>query len=172
MPDALSEVIAIGLRWGDEAENLTPEQPLTIADTDGVPPAIRAPGGRIRALAAALVEPGGRYAGPFESFILALIVLSVASVVVEAIPGLPGWARCCCALLEIFVVVVFSVEYLLRIAVARSKLRFILSFQGVVDLLSIAPFYIADVDTRWLRLLRMLRLLRVLKLRTHVLENR
>jgi serine phosphatase RsbU (regulator of sigma subunit) len=132
---------------------------------------MRAPAGRMRALAAAFVEPGGRYSGPFESFILALIVVSVASIVVEAIPDLPGWVTALLRLLEIFVVVVFSLEYLMRIALARSKLRFIFSFQGVVDLLSIAPFYIAGIDTRWLRLLRMLRLLRVLKLRTHVLEE-
>jgi len=40
----------------------------------------------------------------------------------------------------------------------------------VVDLLSIAPFYLGGVDTRWLRTLRLLRLLRVLKLRTHLLD--
>ena len=126
---------------------------------------------RIRALAASLVEPGGRYAGAFESFILALIVVSVASVVLEAIPDLPAWATGVLRLVEVFVVVVFSIEYLMRIALARDKLRFILSFQGVVDLLSIAPFYLLALDTRWLRLLRMLRLLRVLKLRTHILEE-
>jgi sigma-B regulation protein RsbU (phosphoserine phosphatase) len=125
----------------------------------------------LRALAASLVEPGGRYAGPFENFILALVVLSVASVVLEAIPALPGWAIRALRLEEIFVVAVFSLEYLLRLAVARHKIRFIFSFQGIVDLLSFAPFYLAAFDTRWLRILRMLRLLRVLKLQTHVLEE-
>jgi phosphoserine phosphatase RsbU/P len=40
-----------------------------------------------------------------------------------------------------------------------------------VDLLAIAPFYLARFDTRWLRALRLLRLVRVLKLQTHVLET-
>jgi sigma-B regulation protein RsbU (phosphoserine phosphatase) len=117
-----------------------------------------------------LVEPGGRYAGAFETLILGLIVLSVASIVIEAIPDLPDWAAALLRAGEVFVVAVFSLEYLMRLMVARHKLRFILSFQGIVDLLAIAPFYLARFDTRWLRLLRMLRLLRVLKLRTHILE--
>ena len=125
----------------------------------------------LRALAASLVDPGGRYAGPFETFILALVALSVASIVLEAIPNLPVWAVRTLWFGEIFVVAVFSLEYLLRLLVARHKIKFILSFQGVVDLLSFAPFYLAAFDTRWLRLLRMLRLLRVLKLRTHILEE-
>ena len=40
-----------------------------------------------------------------------------------------------------------------------------------MDLISIAPFYLAGVDARAVRALRLLRLLRVLKLQTHILEN-
>lgn len=134
-------------------------------------PAVATQARGVRGLAASLVEPGGRYAGGFETFILGLIVLSVASVVIEAIPDLPEWAAALLRASEIFIVAVFSIEYVLRVIVARHKLRFIVSFQGIVDLLSIAPFYLAGFDTRWLRVLRMLRLLRVLKLRTHILEE-
>jgi len=97
-------------------------------------------------------------------------VLSVASVGLEATGDLPRWAARALHVGEIVVVAVFSLEYLLRIVAARDKLKFILSFEGVVDLLSIAPFYLAGFDARWLRLVRMLRLLRVLKLRTYRLE--
>ena len=51
---------------------------------------------------------------------------------------------------------------------AESRLGFVFRFQGLVDLISIAPFYLAGVDTRAVRALR---LLRVLKLQTHILEN-
>jgi voltage-gated potassium channel len=51
---------------------------------------------------------------------------------------------------------------------AESRLGFVFSFQGLVDLISIAPFYLAGVDTRAVRALR---LLRVLKLQTHILEK-
>ena len=128
-------------------------------------------GGRVRQLAELLLLRPGPYARGFENLILALILLSVASVGLEAMPGLPGWATRVLRIEEIVVVTVFSLEYLLRIAAAREKLAFIFSFYGLVDLLSIAPFFLAGVDTRWLRAVRMLRLVRVLKLRTHVLES-
>jgi phosphoserine phosphatase RsbU/P len=125
----------------------------------------------IRNAAQMFVEPDGRYARGFDNLILALIVLSVASVGLETIPGLPAWAIRALRLSEIAIVAVFSLEYLLRVVAAKEKLRFILSFAGLVDLLSIAPFYLAGFDSRWLRTLRLLRLLRVLKLQTHVLET-
>ena len=124
----------------------------------------------VRGLAELLVLRSGPYARAFENLILALIVLSVASIGVEAIPGLPAWATRALRVEEIAVVAVFSLEYLLRIVAAKNKLAFIFSFHGLVDLLSIAPFYLAGVDARWLRVLRLLRLLRVLKLQTHILE--
>jgi phosphoserine phosphatase RsbU/P len=118
-----------------------------------------------------LLRPDRRFGRAFENLILALIVLSVASVILEATPGLPAWARRAFRVEEIVVVSVFSLEYLLRLVAAEDKKAFVFSFQGIVDLLSIAPFYLAGVDTRAVRALRLLRLLRVLKLQTHILEN-
>ena len=123
----------------------------------------------VRGLAGLLLESRSPWAQSFEKLILGLIVFSVASVGLEAIPGLPLWATRALRAGEIIVVAVFTLEYLLRIVAAREKLKYILSFQGAVDLLSIAPFYLAGFDTRWLRTLRLLRLVRVLKLRTDLL---
>ncbi len=133
-------------------------------------PATAALSAPVRRLAELLVGRRGRYAEAFENLIVALIVLSIASIGVEAIPGLPGWAARALRIEEIVVVAVFSFEYLLRIVAAPHKLGFIFSFQGVVDLLAIAPFYLLGFDARWLRALRLLRLLRILKLQTHFLE--
>jgi sigma-B regulation protein RsbU (phosphoserine phosphatase) len=125
----------------------------------------------LRAQAQALLRPDRPIGRAFENLILALIVLSVASVILEATPGLPAWAKRALHVEEIIVVSVFSFEYLLRLVAAENKAAFVFSFAGVVDLLSIAPFYLAGVDTRAVRALRLLRLLRVLKLQTHILEN-
>jgi sigma-B regulation protein RsbU (phosphoserine phosphatase) len=134
------------------------------------PPALKSPQAGVRRLADSLVTGDGRYARAFESLILALIVFSVLSVGLVATPGLPEWALKALRVGEVVVVAVFTLEYLLRIVAAPQKLSFIFSFQGLVDFVSIAPFYLGGFDTRWLRMLRMLRLLRVLKLRTHLLE--
>ncbi len=133
--------------------------------------AVRSATAAIHLLAERLLRPDGRYGRAFDSLILALIVLSVMSVVLETSPGLPAWARRAFHVEEIVVVSVFSFEYLLRLVAAKQKRAFIFSFQGLVDLISIAPFYLAGIDARSVRALRLLRLVRVLKLQTRVLEN-
>jgi sigma-B regulation protein RsbU (phosphoserine phosphatase) len=129
----------------------------------------RATSGAVHRLADLLLG-SGPHAQQFEKLILGLIVFSVASIGLEAIPGLPDWTTRVLAIAEVAVVVVFSFEYLLRIVAAPKKLAFIFSYQGLVDLLAIAPFFLVGFDTRWLRALRLLRLVRVLKLQTHMLE--
>jgi serine phosphatase RsbU (regulator of sigma subunit) len=125
---------------------------------------------RMRVLAGSLLLRDGAYARAFDNLILALIVLSVISVGLESIPGLPPWAVRALRIEEIIVVSVFSFEYLLRLATAERKLAFVFSFYGVVDLVSIAPFFLVGIDARYVRVLRLLRLLRVMKLQRHVLE--
>ena len=126
---------------------------------------------KIRGFAQLLTESRGPYARAFENLIVALIIFSVASIGVESIPGLPDWVMRTLHVAEIVVVAVFTFEYLLRVIAARNKLGFIFSYQGLIDLVAIAPFYAGGFDARWVRALRLLRLLRVLKLQTHYLEK-
>jgi serine phosphatase RsbU (regulator of sigma subunit) len=133
--------------------------------------ALRSAGAAVRERMQVLLRSDRRTGRAFDNLILALIVLSVASVLLEATPGLPDWTRRAFHIEEIVVVSVFSFEYLLRLVAAENRLAFVFSFQGLVDLISIAPFYLAGVDARAVRALRLLRLLRVLKLQTHILEN-
>ena len=67
-----------------------------------------------------------------------------------------------------FFVTIFSLEYLVRILVAKEKTKFIFSFWGVIDLLDILPFYLfaygMTFDLIMLRAFRLLRLVRLLKL--------
>lgn len=101
----------------------------------------------------------------FAFFIQALILLSLITFSVETLPNLKPETRYLLRAIEIFCVVVFTVEYILRIYVADSKPRFIFSFFGIIDLLAILPFYLSfGVDLKSLRALRFLRLFRVLKL--------
>jgi len=86
--------------------------------------------------------------------------------------------------IELVSIIIFSIEYLLRLWVAAYKppalsaknpflsklppfLRYMFSPMGIVDLLAILPFYlpfVVNIDLRLLRVLRMVRLIRVLKL--------
>lgn len=66
-------------------------------------------------------------------------------------------------------VIIFSLEYLLRLLVCKSKGRFIMTFLNVIDLLSVLPFYVRivikqDSATDALRIMRVVRLARALRL--------
>lgn len=101
----------------------------------------------------------------FDFFIQFLIVLSVITFSIETIPTIKPETRAILHAIEIFCVVVFTLEYISRIYIAEKKLKFIFSFFGLIDLLAILPFYLSfGVDLRSLRVLRMFRLLRLLKL--------
>ncbi len=101
----------------------------------------------------------------FAFFIQALILVSVVTFSVETIPNLKPQTRTILQSIEWFSVIVFTLEYLLRIFVADSKPKFIFSFFGIIDFLAILPFYLSfGVDLRSLRALRFLRLFRILKL--------
>lgn len=104
----------------------------------------------------------GRY---FALFIQALIVLSLVTFSLETLPSLTAGQRAVLRAVEVVTVLIFTLEYLLRVYTAEQKLKFIFSFYGLVDLLAILPFYLAtSVDMRSLRAFRLLRLLRILKI--------
>lgn len=131
----------------------------------------RSPWARLHDLAITLIDDDGPPARRFENLIMALIAVSLVSVGLEMLPQLPPWAQSLLYATEVVVVAVFSLEYLLRFIAARNKLGFVFSFYGLVDLLAIAPFFLAGLDLRFLRALRVLRVLRVLKVQRRVLES-
>lgn len=101
----------------------------------------------------------------FDFFIQILIVISLISFSIETLPNLAPETYALLSAIEVFVVVVFTIEYLLRIILSEKKLGYIFSFYGIIDLLSILPFYLtATVSLQALKMLRLLRLLRILKL--------
>lgn len=100
----------------------------------------------------------------FDLSIQVLIVLSLITFSVSTIPDLSEQATAILFIAEIVTVVIFSLEYLLRIFVADRKLNYIFSFYGIVDFLAIIPFYLgAAIDLRSIRIFRLFRLFRIFK---------
>lgn len=100
----------------------------------------------------------------FDIFIQSLIIISLISFSIETLPDLNDPFKKILSIIEIVTVVIFTVEYLLRIAVADNKLKFIFSFYGLIDLLAILPFYVTSgIDLRSVRLFRLFRLFRIFK---------
>lgn len=103
--------------------------------------------------------------GKWEIALQALIFLCLIGFAVETLPNLSPAQQKWLNVFEWFSVVVFTIEYLLRLWFSRSRWGYARSFFGIIDLISILPFYIGlGVDLRNLRALRMLRLFRILKL--------
>ena len=101
----------------------------------------------------------------FAYFIQILIFVSILSFSFETVPDLEPSTRKILRIIEIFSVIIFTIEYVLRIYVSDKKSKFIFSFFGIIDFLAILPFYLSlGVDLRSLRALRFLRLFRILKL--------
>jgi len=106
--------------------------------------------------------PQGRW---FDLSIQALIVLSLISFSIETLPDLNAGFRNFLQFFEIITVIIFTIEYLLRLFVAKNKRKFVFSFYGIIDLLAILPFYLSfKIDLRSIRILRLFRLFRIFKI--------
>jgi voltage-gated potassium channel len=101
----------------------------------------------------------------FDMFIQALIIISLITFSLETLPNLSAEFRSYLKIIETVSVVIFTIEYVIRIIVADNKPAFIFSFFGIIDLVAIIPFYLSTgIDLRGVRAFRLLRLFRVLKL--------
>ena len=114
----------------------------------------------------AIVERNDTVPGrAFDLVMQALILFSIFSFSIETLPDLETGTRIFLDISEVIIVIVFTVEYLLRLYVADRKLGYVLSFYGLIDLIAIVPFYImSSIDLRSLRIFRLLRLFQLMKL--------
>lgn len=109
------------------------------------------------------------YGRSLAFFIQFLIIVSVISIAVETLPDLPPALVRALKIEEYVIVGIFTAEYVARLIAARKPLRYVFSFFGIVDLLSIAPtLLLLGYDVRSVRALRALRILRLLKLMRYV----
>ena len=101
----------------------------------------------------------------FDFFIQFLIILSLITYAISTEPNLSATAIKYLHLCEIIIVIIFTIEYILRIYVAENKWKYIFSFFGLIDLIAILPFYLAlHIDMRSIRVLRIFRIFRAFKL--------
>jgi len=115
----------------------------------------------------------GRLVG---QFIVALIVVNLGAVVLESLPEYAARYGRLFFAIELASLIVFTVEYALRIWVAvdhapyrqmtsgEARLHFILSPFGLIDLLAILPFWLAFAAPADLRVVLIFRIIRFLKL--------
>lgn len=116
--------------------------------------------------------PAGKW---FDVALLVAILVSIAAVMLESVEALqPRWGSTLAAI-EWVITLLFSLEYLARLACVARPSRYAMSFYGLVDLVSILPSYLALFFTgahtlATIRTLRLLRVFRVLKMARHLNE--
>lgn len=128
---------------------------------------------RLRIVVFAADTPAGR---AFDTVLIVAILLSVAVVICSTIEGATREPyRSWFLAVEWAFTILFTIEYALRLAVAKRPLRYATSFFGIVDLLSILPafiglFIVGGEHLLVVRTLRLLRIFRIFKLGRYLSE--
>jgi voltage-gated potassium channel len=135
--------------------------------------------GRLRHRLYGLLEHGsigdraGRIVG---QFLVALIVVNLVAVVLESVPDYDARYGTLFTAIEFFSLVVFTLEYVLRVWVAvehapyrnrkgrSARLQFVMSPLGIIDLLAVLPFWVAFAVPADLRVVLVFRAIRFFKL--------
>lgn len=109
----------------------------------------------------------------FDIALLIAIVASVAIVMLDSVLYMRLQFGTLFFYAEWFFTILFTLEYLLRLFSTPNRLRYMFSFFGVVDLLSVLPSYLSLFfgGVQYLivvRVLRILRIFRVLKLKAYM----
>ena len=112
-----------------------------------------------------------------DRFLTILIITNVLAVSLESVETIGSAFRQAFAAFEMFSIIVFGTEYILRLWSAAAKedsayktpfgkrIEYILSFNGLVDLAALLPslisMFVGSADLRWIRVVRILRLLKM-----------
>jgi voltage-gated potassium channel len=112
----------------------------------------------------------------FDLTLLWLIIASVLVVMIESVKPVELRFGVIFKYIEWFFTIIFTIEYILRIYVHDKPIKYIFSFWGLIDLMSILPAYLSLViaGTHFLasiRILRLFRIFRILKLGRYFTES-
>ncbi|MFC2142698.1 ion transporter [Acidobacteriota bacterium] len=123
-----------------------------------------------------VASPGDKASGVFDIFIIALIALNVIAVILGTIQSLFVQHRVFFRRFEVFSVIVFTLEYVLRVWSCTEnpkyknpilgRLRFMITPLALIDLFAVLPFYLPmmiKLDLRFLRAVRLIRIFRLFK---------
>ena len=124
-----------------------------------------------------VASSGDRISRIFDISLVCLIVANIIAVILSTVKPIQLELATVFYWFEFFSVVLFSIEYILRLWTATEnkkfespilgRLKYMFSPMALIDLLAILPFYLPmliPIDLRFLRALRLFRLLRLLKM--------
>lgn len=105
----------------------------------------------------------------FDILLIVFIIFSVIAVIMDSVSEVHIKYGELLLILEWFFTIVFTIELFLRLICIQRPVRYIFSFFGIVDILSILPTYLSLITVGVqqllvIRILRILRIFRILKL--------
>ncbi len=105
----------------------------------------------------------------FDLLLLVVILISVITVMLETVPSIGNKYGYIFDTIEWTVTILFSIEYLVRIWIVPKPFKYIFSFYGIIDLLSLSPTYLGiffrvEHSLMVIRSLRLIRIFRILNL--------
>lgn len=114
-------------------------------------------------------------------FIIVLIILNVIAVMLETVESIHDDFEPFFKVFDLVSVIIFTIEYVLRVWSAneelryrrsiRGRLKYMISLEAMIDLVAFLPYYvhvIAGLDLRMLRILRLMRFLRLFRLTAYM----
>ncbi len=115
-----------------------------------------------------------------DIIIISTIVLSVVTMILESSPNLKAQYHKIFIAVEFYSVIIFSIEYLLRIwsapdraenlalSAVKSRFNYLSSPMAIIDLLAILPFILSffAIDLRFLRVIRLIRIFKLTRYST------
>jgi voltage-gated potassium channel len=111
----------------------------------------------------------------FDIGLLWAILISILIIILESVPWMNDRFGTYFKVAEWILIILFTLEYFVRVWVIKKKAGYIFSFFGLVDLLSIGSFYLSIFfpGSRPLLMLRAIRLLRIFRIYqlTHYLSE-
>ncbi len=111
----------------------------------------------------------------FDKVLIYTILVSLLSVILDSIGPISHRFHQSFNVAEWLFTLMFSVEYALRVYCSRDRMRYVLSFYGLVDLMAVIPTYLALFFPELhalidVRVLRLIRVFRVFKLTAYMQE--
>ncbi len=111
----------------------------------------------------------------FDVILLVVIVLSVIIVMLDSVQSINQAYRRPLMIAEWAITILFTIEYIARLACIGRPMRYVFSFYGVVDLLAVIPTYLSlfivgSQSLVVIRALRLVRIFRVFKLTRYLRE--
>ncbi len=113
----------------------------------------------------------------FDILLLIAIGLNVLVIMLESLADAPKWFTISMSVLEWLFTILFTFEFYLRIYCLERPRKYLVSFFGIIDIISIFPAYLsiflpAASTLSVLRLMRVLRIFRILKMQKFIEESR